>query len=234
MIELLVSIAIVLFLAALVFSGSSKAIQSANTAKCSTNMRQIGVALCQYIADNDGRFPDNTHIAGATWEMHIMPYLDPSGYNFMGVSGFIGLDNSIPAPAAKLFRCPEDQLPRSPAHYPRTYVLAGWTDNYLYRYSGSLPANVGLKLLLIERPAKSAVLIEAPIPAPNAGTGNILGCISYYCYYPEYSWSDIHSNRSNILFADWHVELVPRSLTEGTLYYKNYYPSESDFSKLFQ
>ena len=57
LIELLVVLAIVAVLATLVTPVIGTAIERGRSAKCVNNLRQIGVAVQQYVADNDYRFP---------------------------------------------------------------------------------------------------------------------------------------------------------------------------------
>ena len=57
LIELLVVIAIIAILASFATPAIGNAIERGRSAKCVSNLRQIGVAVQQYIADNDNRFP---------------------------------------------------------------------------------------------------------------------------------------------------------------------------------
>jgi prepilin-type N-terminal cleavage/methylation domain-containing protein len=57
LIELLVVIAIIAILASFATPTIGSAIERGRSAKCVSNLRQIGVAVQQYIADNDYRFP---------------------------------------------------------------------------------------------------------------------------------------------------------------------------------
>jgi len=60
-------LAVVCILAVLLSLGSlafSQAVMAGKRAKCASNMRQIGLALMQYAADNDGRLPPTTHSTG--------------------------------------------------------------------------------------------------------------------------------------------------------------------------
>jgi prepilin-type N-terminal cleavage/methylation domain-containing protein len=57
LIELLVVIAIIAILASFATPSIGGAIERGRSAKCVGNLRQIGVAVQQYIADNDNTFP---------------------------------------------------------------------------------------------------------------------------------------------------------------------------------
>ena len=57
LIELLVTIAIIAILASLAFPAVGPMIERGRSAKCVGNLRQIGAAVQQYVADNDYRFP---------------------------------------------------------------------------------------------------------------------------------------------------------------------------------
>jgi len=57
LIELLVVIAIIAILAAMSFPAVGPMIERGRSAKCVNNLRQIGAAVQQYVADNDYRFP---------------------------------------------------------------------------------------------------------------------------------------------------------------------------------
>jgi len=57
LIELLVVIAIIAFLASMALPAIGPMIERGRSAKCVGNLRQIGAAVQQYVADNDYRFP---------------------------------------------------------------------------------------------------------------------------------------------------------------------------------
>jgi len=230
LIELLIVVAIIAVLAALGFAGGQNAVGRANVVKCASNMHQIGAAMQSYTVDNEGRLPSNACLSGgpfATWDMLIMGYLDNSGHDF-STQDWGGLNSSVPLPAAKIFKCPEDRGSHPSDKYPRSYVLASWVSNVDgWHYSPDLPNGRGVPTQRLQSPSRSAVLFEAPIPEPVA---NILGCASFsgFPVYYDASPSQIHSSRANMLFADWHVELIPRAKTpfDATLEAR-YFPPES-------
>ena len=90
LIELLVVIAIIAILAAILFPVFAKAREKARQITCASNKKQLGLALVQYIQDNDERMPGvlaGTHQQG--WSSAMYPYV-----------------KSIP-----VYKCPDDTTP---------------------------------------------------------------------------------------------------------------------------
>ena len=113
LIELLVVIAIIAILAAILFPVFAKARERAKMSACLSNTKQIGLALNQYVEDNDGAFPANPYSASPRtrlWFHCLMPY----------------------AKSAEIFRCP------SRAGLPGTYT-PGKIDSNRMLYTGWTP-----------------------------------------------------------------------------------------------
>lgn len=204
LIELLTAVAIVSILAALVSTGLVRMRKTANQAGCLNNLRQIGVAWHQYLADNNRKFP-----AFKTYDM----------YYWGGGQGTWG----GPAPEmrplypylseAKVFRCPSDQASAGRQAFHRSAGSSYAMANSQQRGILSMPAatgrmeNVGAYDLL-QKPSATFLVFEQTARASEPG----------YKADKTANWyrSDWHPNDvSNILMADGHVETVPRAVLDA-------------------
>jgi prepilin-type N-terminal cleavage/methylation domain-containing protein len=95
LIELLVVIAIIAILAGMLLPALSRAKSKANTARCLSNLRQAGIALAMYTADNAERYP----FSGRRWPQ--MPFVDLLKL----------LDIYISTNARAFYVCPADKPP---------------------------------------------------------------------------------------------------------------------------
>jgi len=74
-IELLVVIAIIGLVAALVFPSLRRAHDNARTAQCASNLRQMGLAMTMYFADNHDHYPPITYWTQYNQYYSLLPYL---------------------------------------------------------------------------------------------------------------------------------------------------------------
>jgi len=57
LVELLVTISIIVMLISLLTPAIGRAIAKAESVRCANNLSQVGIAVLNYAADNDNRFP---------------------------------------------------------------------------------------------------------------------------------------------------------------------------------
>jgi len=82
LLELLTVITVIATLAGLIFTVSSRSRQNANKAACVSNLRQIGIAVNLFAAENDAKLPGRTsNSTGGRWPNALSGYLkDPALY----------------------------------------------------------------------------------------------------------------------------------------------------------
>jgi len=150
LIELLVVIAIIAILAAMLLPALARSKQSAYTAQCKSNMKQIGVGFALYTGDNTETYPaaavdgnDNTQY---TWDTAIHGYIG-ANYTSKAVADSGAVDQGL---VAKVLRCPNDTGPDSywvtnaPTIGRRTYAMnaIGDQDMAIVSWGQKLPKPV--------------------------------------------------------------------------------------------
>ncbi len=186
--EVLVVIAIIIVLAVISMTVTKGIREKARAAVCAQNLKQIGVGLHSYIADNNGRFPDGT--ADVSWTDKGMCWYDAAAEN-MGRK-YVPYHQGDPLP--NCFGCPSGH---GKAYEP------SWP------YTGDYAAN-----LRLGRPG-DGVTTNASVTHPEATPyvhdtvkQNQWGEWIFNKGFPktiEQAFSDRHGGRGNILWVDGHV-----------------------------
>lgn len=148
LLELLSAVMVVVLLAGLLYPVGSSAIRKGQASKCTSNLRQIGMALQAYAGENNNSFPKLSGGSGQDWDQAaITPYL-PSRPDGRQNKAFI-------CPAAKYKGWPNSDLSRT---YMATDCLKGLNSagQPLDSYTESA-RNRGM----IVSPASSVLLIDA-------------------------------------------------------------------------
>lgn len=189
LVEILVTISVAGLLVLLFFPAFSRALETANMAKCSGNLRSIGRAIAFYAADNNNHIPSVVDPENMTWDAKLLPYLED----------------------AAVFHCPSDRLGSvDPAKFPRSYAANGgvaygvspdclpfgnfWKDS---AHRLSTLTSSGDRLILIgERPGDSAA------------SRGLVGKFPY-CSIDVIPSTAHHKGRGGLyLFADMGVEYL--------------------------
>jgi prepilin-type N-terminal cleavage/methylation domain-containing protein/prepilin-type processing-associated H-X9-DG protein len=235
LIELLVVIAIIAILAAILFPVFAQAREKARQISCTSNMKQLALAMLQYNEDYDESMPTTNTIWGGGWAGEIYPYVKSKG----------------------VYACPDDSTNPGGTQYTR--VSYGLNVNVLPPYgssgSGNYFTRVGSPALSAQSaPANTVLLFEIqkqlyvdvtnideqqsaigdgavgsnPNGSPSGGCG--IGIDSSYCSavyatgeidgYAIPNWSGklgVHTEGANYAALDGHVKFARPSQVSGGL-----------------
>lgn len=185
LIEMMVVVSVVGLLAALLFPVVGNARNSANTAKCASNLRQLGAAIFAYAQDNNGKLPEAIFDQSRQfdyWRRSLLVYagLPSPGDPYVWQTPF--------------WTCPEVK---------KKVVKNGEKrDINSFAMNANL-GNLNVHLVKISRPSRKMLATDATL-GPNGTLGNPLEHINPTINkYPR----DYHHGANNILFVDGHVEL---------------------------
>lgn len=113
LIELLTVLAMIAILAALLLLALNSAVESSRTAKCASNLRQIGVAIFAYANDHDGNLPVQYWWTDSAAPPALSCYPgQPNGLGFL--APYLGVEDTYLGLGVKpkVFDCPS-----APGHY---------------------------------------------------------------------------------------------------------------------
>ena len=229
LIELLVVIAILSLLAAILFPVFSSAREKARQSTCTSNEKQLGLAILQYTQDYDERIPIEQVGNYLVWAGPIYPYVKSTG----------------------VYRCPDDTS--APASVPNVYNGVTYSLSPVSYGININLISIGGATAHMTSPANTVELFEITEPnqSSNPGLYNVLdlsteteiGGTGYggtaTCsaggpgwFATVYTWNDMiatgypggpqhaayhnlgnfsspygrHNNNANYLFADGHVK----------------------------
>lgn len=222
LLELVVTMAILLLLAALVLPALAGARSKARSFYCLNNLRQLSIGCFSYAADHEDRLPYNLGADDikrwvgqynyANWTSSVMSWeLDPDNTNtWLLTQGGIGPEVGG---VAGVYRCPADTVVSD------IQARAGWSarvrsysmnamvgDAGAYTRGGTNVNNPGYRQFFnlgqITEPARIFVFIEEHPDSINDG---------YFLNRSDsLEWTDLpasyHGGAANLTFADGHAE----------------------------
>jgi prepilin-type N-terminal cleavage/methylation domain-containing protein/prepilin-type processing-associated H-X9-DG protein len=208
LVELLVVLGIIAILIALLVPALARARESARTVACAAKIHQIGIASLAYAGRNDGYLP--VPVLG-TGLMGGLPESAIWGTNVRGIldfnQGTLIPDLGGADVAEELFKCPSHDEPRQ---------LSGLHDvpfmrcNFSYVFNNlaqSYRAGRGYRsyrVWQIRQPAEKVLVFEN---GDSPGLNSTPVDYATTTHIPRLIIAVRHHNRSNVFFADGHVDL---------------------------
>lgn len=205
LIELLIVMAIIVLLAAILFPVFARARENAKRASCTSNLKQIGLGLLQYIQDYDERTPESHPDI-------LQPSLADQS-NPLQMNWIKGLQPYVKS--WQLFKCPS--VPE--------YTLGGGlnpikpNDNISYTVNGVV---IGRPVSVI--PTVSTIIwahelefsYSCEFVRPKLQTGDVPGVTGDYYYWLYVNYDVVHFDGANLLFCDGHVKWKKRDVIAAT------------------
>jgi prepilin-type N-terminal cleavage/methylation domain-containing protein/prepilin-type processing-associated H-X9-DG protein len=225
LIELLVVIAIIAILAAILFPVFAQAREKARQTSCASNMKQIGLAMTQYVQDYDETYPlrNYNQYAFTPWDIEIMPYV--KSLQVFSCPDDSGAGQPIPTAAQNL---PPVGWAGVGISYATNSVMTGWPPKLIGIVGYPLdPQNTWLgfsgsaTMAQLNKPAEDILLTEAHdddiVKAGAFGNSSGWGICSGIENWPSWSCgisggvlqqapSTLASNKSEDVFAQGAVD----------------------------
>jgi prepilin-type processing-associated H-X9-DG protein/prepilin-type N-terminal cleavage/methylation domain-containing protein len=199
LVEMLAAVAITALLAALLMLGVQSAADKSKSARCLSNLKQLGVAIHAYAADNNGQMAATTDLPSPAvrWVTLIKPYLGEQ----------IGRKSVFLCPAEE--KQPVDDERGTPWHYIRTDAMVHTGDVPAFPTG---PRGLARRLVTLQKPSETLLLVDGVVwrPGQLATDSNLGWNVAKLDVQkgdneePDHL-SFRHNGIMNVLFVDGHV-----------------------------
>jgi prepilin-type processing-associated H-X9-DG protein/prepilin-type N-terminal cleavage/methylation domain-containing protein len=186
LVELLVTLGVVSLLIGLLLPAVQRARDAANRTACSSNLRQITLALHQY-HDRDGRFPPATSNVRTqpfrlmNWHTRILPFIEQDALWAAATEAFdrspdilAVAHQSLHTQSVRLFVCPSDRRTRQVKWDPGTWAVTSYLGNsghHAGSQDGTLYLNSQVTIASITDGTSTTLLVgERPAPTVTRGS----------------------------------------------------------------
>ncbi|PQV62538.1 hypothetical protein B1R32_13025 [Abditibacterium utsteinense] len=198
LVEILIILSVICILSAIIFSTFSRVRERAHRSTCQSNLRQIGMALQQYVSDNSGAYP--------FWFNESLPG-NPPPNSYPGIGWSVRIQDYLKN--VDLLQCPSDF--RYGTKNPNLGASSNdpaYTD---YSYNLLMSGLLESKLSIPTR----TVVVSDYIPG---AAWNIFGELSDEGRITGFLGnSNRHSGWKNCLFVDGHVKWMrPEFILDGS------------------
>ncbi|HWL53249.1 MAG TPA: hypothetical protein VNQ90_12500 [Chthoniobacteraceae bacterium] len=218
LLQLIITIALILGMAVLLFPAYHRVKDISKTARCAGQLRQIHTAMMQYAGEHAGRVPPymtrraNPRFTSGYEHIYWLAWLRPY-FNVPYRPGGAATDNT-PEPAG-VYRCPADTRPTGPysgtdGSLNGSYGLCGLNGLLwgFYTYPGNIRHDYlsGFPLTKVEEPSATAMLFDH---------------YRIFTSGPEQLREDAdafrHGGKINVVYFDGHVSsLSANTVPEGS------------------
>ncbi|NLX23860.1 MAG: DUF1559 domain-containing protein [Phycisphaerae bacterium] len=223
LIELLVVVAIIAVLVAILLPSLQRARESARSATCASQEKQMGLALRMYLDDNGEHYP-------AAFKHHFTLDADQGWcwreavYDYLGMGKYSGLGpySSAASQNVAIYTCPSDL---TNPFYSLVTRRTSYAANAWYNYSTNKPEGVmGFdyyvapdadpagyrKESLVTDPSGTFVVVDNCYPLMTYGWRNLNSSYVTEVYWGEmFYFTSLHNNGNNWLFCDGCVVWMP-------------------------
>jgi prepilin-type N-terminal cleavage/methylation domain-containing protein len=225
LIELLVVIAIIAILAALLLPALSMAKKKAYRVNCTSNLRQIGIAIQIHNDDNADRYPTHAGWADIGGRRPATPFTSWPAFDY----GSATYDTNRPlnqySASPEVFRCPGD---RGDPYTGVTSCFLNYGNSYLTQWQFNYYRTQPVTARAGSRPMRLNEVAQKPTTKIILGDFPWHGSRSLADSRSE--WHNIKGKRSeNMLYGDGHSEYYRFPPEMDNWYSPMLFPPDKDF-----